>query len=278
VTPVEKSGQVIVVVGNCQAEDIARNMSHVTALQDGSDIHTIALHKTPAVTPEQTAVLQRANHVLAQNIAEFATSGIEAVISEHAKLSRFPYLPLRSLWPFDTFMFGRDELAQADIAAGGVVRFGDGLLGALRKAIPDPEARFQAYRSLDVPMPLAPIERLFEVEAAGLLSLDRTFDMNIGQHIVAHAKERRLFHWIGHANADVYWLLTSLCLRHIGIGESAMPTGLLDAWSTIQAPIHPEVVRRLGLTWLDPEQIYHYAPIGHITWETYIRTYIAHLG
>ncbi len=68
------------------------------------------------------------------------------------------------------------------------------------------------------------------------------------------------------------------CCEKLGIAPELPDPSALDAWGTMQVPIHPAVAEQLGLEWAQPGRHYHYVPMGHVTWEDFTRTYIRHLG
>ena len=69
----------------------------------------------------------------------------------------------------------------------------DGLLARLRREIPDPEARFAAYRALDFPGVLN-YRRLHELEIRRLEAMDRKFDIGLGAFILDNFRQRRILH------------------------------------------------------------------------------------
>ncbi len=87
---------------------------------------------------------------------------------------RYPCVRFASLWPFDAFNGPDDKFARNKDYPNFEFTYFDGLLARLRKEIPDPEARFDAYRTLDVKGVIDP-KRLHTFEEKRLLAMDEKF-------------------------------------------------------------------------------------------------------
>ncbi|MCJ2132485.1 WcbI family polysaccharide biosynthesis putative acetyltransferase [Methylobacterium sp. J-026] len=267
----------IVFVGNCNATDLVSFFSQITSLKDDFEFHPLALHITPTPSPDVQAIVDSAHAVFIQGIAEAERYERESVPPGVARLG-YPNLLRRAFWPFDGLIYGRDRLAEADAAQGGLVRFPDGLLARLRDDVPDPEARFAAYRDLAVPGLVKSFARFLEMENETLGALDATYRCDLGAFIRDNDRTRQLFHWLGHPSGILYRELMAYCCGKLGIAPELPDPSALDAWGTMQVPVHPAVAEQLGLEWAQPGRTYHYAPMGQVTWEAFTRAYIRHLG
>jgi hypothetical protein len=182
-----------------------------------------------------------------------------------------------SLWPFDAWNGPGDKQAYEREAPNLIFPYLDGLLGRLRGDIPDPEARFQAYRTLDVPN-LINYRRLHEMEARRLGSMDQKFDVAIGGFILENFKQKRVFHTTVRPTWEVFSLLMQFVARQVGVTEPvSLASGVDASLRNPQVPIHPKIARDLGVRWADEST--RYLNRGtEVTWESYIRRYIEHYG
>jgi hypothetical protein len=194
-----------------------------------------------------------------------------------AEAIRFPLVRFASLWPFDAWNGPGDKQAYEREAPNLTFPYLDGLLGRLRSEIPDPEARFAAYRLLDLPGVIS-YRRLHEMEARRLGNMDKKFDFAIGDFILENFRQRRLFHTTVRPNWEVFNLLMQFVARQVGVNEPVSLTGGVDAsLRNPQVPIHPKIARDLGVRWVDNTTRYLNRGI-EVTWEAYTRSYIEHYG
>ena len=267
----------VLFVGNCNAHDLSLAFSALDELTGDFAFHHLALHATPVPTPEIRQIAQTAHAVFIQNIAE-AERFRDAHVPSGVRCFGYPNLLRRALWPFDGLVYGRDPLAEADAARAGNIRFPDGLLGKLRTEVPDPEARFVAYRDLKASGINRNFTRLLEMEDEMLTHIDHIFDCQLGRFVREHTRTDQLFHWLGHPSGVLYAALMRYCCEKLGLPGVRPQPSAVDGWSAMQIPIHPRVAEQLGIAWAGPERVYTYAPLGPVTWEQYVRHYIRILG
>jgi Polysaccharide biosynthesis enzyme WcbI len=152
----------------------------------------------------------------------------------------------------------------------------DGLLGRLRQQMPDREARFAAYRDLAVDG-VIDIGRLHDFERRRLEAMDRKFGGGIGQFILDGFRRRRLFHTMVHPAGAVMTLLLRQLAAHLGAAAPGLRSPGLDQLGYLEVPVHPLVAAALGVRWAGPRT--RYCSRGEwLTWEEYVRRYIAHYG
>jgi hypothetical protein len=150
-------------------------------------------------------------------------------------------------------------------------------LGRLRNEIPDPDARFAAYRELGVPGVIN-YRRLHEMEVRRLGSMDKKFDFAIGDFILEKFQQKRVFHTTVRPTWEVFNLLMQFVAKQVGVTEAVSLTPSVDAsLRNPQVPIHPKIARDLGVNWVDDATRYLNRGI-EVTWEGYTRSYIEHYG
>ncbi len=111
---------------------------------------------------------------------------------------------------------------------------------------------------------------------ARLLADDARLGCTIGRHIVANYRRVRLFHAIAHPTAELIGRLAADLADKLGIDVG--PAGLAtykDYMGDYQVPLHPRVIRSLGLAWIDEGTRYNFHNGEHLTFEDYYRRYIA---
>src|SRR6185312_7336919 len=190
---------------------------------------------------------------------------------------RFPLVRFASLWPFDAWNGPGDNEAREQEGPNLNFPYLDGLLGRLRREIPDREARFRAYRSLDVPG-IVKYRRLHELEIQRLAGMDKKFGFAIGGYILENFQNKRIFHTTVRPNWQVFSLLMQSVAKSLGV---TTPIALDETYDASlrdpQVPVHPKVAGDLGVRWADERTRYLNRGV-EATWESYIRSYIAHYG
>src|SRR5207247_3152809 len=125
--------------------------------------------------------------------------------------------------------------------------FLDGLLARLRKEIPEKEARFAAYRALDVPS-MINYRRLHELEKRRLIGIDRKFGIALGEFTLENFQKRQVFHTTVKPNWQIFNLLARYVLNSIGIRAGDMIGQRADiAMRDPQVPVDPKVARDVGV-------------------------------
>jgi len=271
----------IVIIGNCQSETLRQGFVQIEALSKRFDVryHFVQLQKNL----HEFAIrdLETCDVLLIQDIRLWDEFPLQGCVRPGAESHRFPLVRFASLWPFDAWNGPGDRAANDQEAPNLTFPYLDGLLGRLRREIPDREARFDAYRALDLPAELPGVinyRRLHQVEVHRLAAMDKKFGFAIGSFIVENFQNRRLFHTTVRPNWEVFNLMMQFVAKLVGAAEPISLTGSVDAsLRNPQVPIHPKVARDLGVKWAD-ERTRYLNRGQQVTWESYIRSYIEHYG
>ncbi|HYU11557.1 MAG TPA: WcbI family polysaccharide biosynthesis putative acetyltransferase, partial [Stellaceae bacterium] len=196
----------IVIVGNCQAYFVHEAFRRAPALarRYTAKFHFVALPKP--LHELGTRELRQCDLLLVQDIHDWQHYPLRDLVPDGIEIVKFPMLHFASLWPFDQYNGPGDREAYQREWPELTFLYLDGLLGRLRQEIPDPEARFHAYRSLDLPDVVNYI-RLHDFERRRLLAMDRQFGGAIGEFILANFRERQLFYTINHPTLEILALL-----------------------------------------------------------------------
>jgi hypothetical protein len=271
----------IVIIGNCQSETLRQGFAQIESLNRRFDAryHFVQLQKN--LHQFAARDLEACDVLLIQDIGLWDQFPLRHCVRPGAEVHRFPLVRFASLWPFDAWNGPGDRAAFEQEAPNLAFPYLDGLLGRLRKEIPDREARFAAYRALALPEGLPGIvnyRRLHQLEVRRLEAMDQKFAVAIGGFILENFRERRLFHTTVRPNWEVFSLMMQFVAKAVGVSEPIALTESVDAsLRNPQVPIHPKVARDLGVKWIHDGT--HYLNRGReITWENYIRSYIDHYG
>src|SRR5262249_2917721 len=140
--------------------------------------------------------ISRCDILFLQDIQDLKDYPLHQAIPTRAKVVNIPFLRFAAPWPYDDFNGMRDGAARAqDDPALHTSTYYDGMLGRLRRAIPDPRARVDAYRRLAIEGAIDPL-RVLDFEARRLEGLDRRLGTSIGRLILDEFRKRQLFYTV----------------------------------------------------------------------------------
>ncbi|MBV9863186.1 MAG: hypothetical protein JO267_13680, partial [Alphaproteobacteria bacterium] len=267
----------IVIIGNCQCEILRQGFTRVESLSRQFDAayHFITLSDNLLEFARRD--LEQCDILLVQDIKDWDGFVLRDCVPPGVEPIRFPLVRCASLWPFDAWNGPGDKEAQTREGPNLTFPYLDGLLARLRREIADPEARFAAYRSLDVPGVIN-YRRVHAKEELRLAATDRKYGTQIGAYILDHFRQRRILHTTVRPGVEVMNLLMQYVLKCLGVrGDHALPGAMEAILHGPQVPVHPKVAADLGVTWANERTGYLFRG-ETITWETYIRRYIAHYG
>jgi len=267
----------VVMIGNCQSETLRQGFARIEPLNRRFEAkyHFVQLPKN--LHEFAARDLERCDILLVQDIRLWDEFPLRDCIRPGAEIIRFPALRFASLWPFDTWNGPGDREAHDREAPNLTFPYLDGLLGRLRKEIPDRETRLRAYRDLEWPG-IVNYRRLHQTEERRLANIDKQFGIGVGAFILDNFRARRVFHTTVRPNWQTFNLLLQYVVKCVGVTD---PVSLTESYDVLlrnpQIPVHPKVAADLGVTWAD-ERTRYLNRGREITWETYIRSYIEHYG
>jgi len=271
----------IVMIGNCQSETLRQGFAQIESLNRLFDVKYHFVQLPPNLHRFAARDLETCDILLVQDIRLWDQFPLREAVRPGADIIMFPLVRFASLWPFDAWNGPGDRAANDQEAPNLTFPYLDGLLGRLRREIPDREARFDAYRALELPEELPGVinyRRLHQMEVRRLTGMDKQFESAIGSFILENFQTRRLFHTTVRPNWEVFSLLMQFVAKLVGAAEPISLTESVDAaLRNPQVPVHPKVARDLGVNWADEST--RYLNRGRdVTWESYIRSYIEHYG
>lgn len=274
--PPQSARRNVLVIGNCQAETVRQAFMRAAPLADRfrSKYHFVELPKHLHDIGRRD--LADADVLLVQDISDWESYPLREKVRDGIEIIKFPLVRLASLWPFDHYNGPGDKEAYQREWPNLTFQYQDGLLGRLRRQIPDKEARFAAYRRLDMPG-LVNIARLHDFEQRRLLAMDRQFGFDVGAYILERFRHEQVFYTTNHPSGVVFGRLMQWLMRRLGLDERFPTIAQLDQLRRLQVPIHPKVAEALGVRWADENTRYLYEG-RRITWERYTRAYIDHYG
>jgi hypothetical protein len=269
----------IVMIGNCQSETLRQGFTRIEALNRLFDVKYHFVQLPPNLHEFAARDLESCDILLVQDIRLWDEFPLRDCVRPGAEVFRFPVVRFASLWPFDAWNGPGDRAAHDREAPNLTFPYLDGLLGRLRTEIPDREARFRAYRSLEWPATLPGVinyRRLHQIEIRRLAGLDKQYGFSIGSFILENFRNRRVFHTTVRPNWEVFSLMMQFVARLVGTAVPISLTEDIDVQlRNPQVPVHPKVARDLGVKWADESTTYLYHG-RQVTWESYCRSYIAH--
>jgi hypothetical protein len=266
----------VLVIGNCQAETIRIGFEKAEPLRARFKAKYQFVGVKEYLHRRAIQELRECDVLLVQDIREWESYPLKEFIPDGIEIIQYPLLSFGSLWPFDHHSGLPDNEAHQREWPNLTFLYLDGLLGRLRGELADHEARFAAYRDLNIPG-LVNFVRLHDFERRRLLQLDERFGGGIGQYILDNFQTHQLFYTIAHPSGDLLSKLMQRLMELLGVDEPFPLVAELDHLKRQQVPVHPKVAKALGVTWADEATLY--AHEGRtITWETYVRAYIAHYG
>jgi hypothetical protein len=267
----------IVILGNCQAETLRQGFLDNEVLNRRFDARYHFVELSKKLYEFAARDLERCDILLVQDIRLCEAFPLRDRLRPGAETIKFPALRLASPWPFDSWNGPGDREAHDREAPNLTFPYLDGLLGRLRKEIPDKEQRLQVYRSLEWPG-IVNYRRLHQTELRRLANMDKQFGISIGAFIVDNFQKRRIFHTTARPNWQTFGLLMQGIAKWLGVTD---PVSLAESSDVLlrnpQIPVHPKVARDLGIVWANENTRYLNHGRGMV-WEEYVRSYMDHYG
>ena len=263
-------------VGNCQAELLQRAFTKVvpaTGFTTFYHFSELAEHQRASAHAE----LSGCDVLLMQDIQDLDAYPLRQSIPSEAKIVEFPFLRFASPWPYDDFNGLRDAVARSqDDPALHTTTYYDGVLGRLRRTLPDPQARFEAYRAHRAQGMVDPI-RVHDFESRRLEALDDRFGCRIGQFILENFRDTQLFYTVNRPGAAVLQLVLDYICDELDVDRPSAPSEMLDELNQTQVPVHPFVAQSLSMSWVNESRLYKDGG-RDVTWESFVRGYIQRYG
>jgi len=267
----------LVFIGNCQCSVLTQAFNQTESLNRIFEAKYHFVQLLPNLHEFAQRDIEECDVLLIQDVDLWNSFPLRHCIRPDTETIRFPLVRFASLWPFDAWNGPGDREAHDREAPNSTFPFLDGLLGRLRRDIPDREARFLAYRALEREG-IVNYRRLHALEERRLLKIDQTYDCRIGEFTLENFRTRQVFHTTVRPNWQGFNLLLRSILKPLGISGPDPLSQTADATLKVpQVPVHPKVARDLGVKWAD-ERTRYLAFGQELTWENYIRRYIDHYG
>lgn len=266
----------LLVFGNCQGSLLADALRQHSAFARHFTVKHHYMELQPNLHEQGRRDLAESDLLLIQDIREWNDYPLRADVPPDLPTLRYPCVRFASPWPFDAFNGPDDKIARNRDYPNFEFTYFDGLLARLRKEIPDPEARFEAYQSLEIDR-IIDVNRLHKFEQMRLEGMDRQFAGEIGAYVLDRFKTKQVFYTTAHPNGHIIKTLVQTVTRELGLSLKFWWPGPFDSLRRLQIPVHPLIGSRLGIRWAHADR--KYLVKGEwIRWEDYVRRYIAYYG
>ena len=253
----------IVVYGNCQAGAVFNTLNCTPVISDDYQLIYHDLWPDTERLEKECLEMVSADIVLIQSISNWRNHPLCGKMPDNVRVIEFPFVYFAAIWPFDSFVFGPDKrmlsAKQLFSAQGFVVPHPteDGLIARLREIDDDPALIYKKYLDWDHSF-LSNIVRYASFEEARLLKMDRDMGMTIGKYVIDNYRQKKLFHALIHPTWDLIERLSLGILNKIIPGFSMKDVGSHpDYCSTHEVPVHPKIIRDLGLDWVSENDYYN---------------------
>ena len=270
----------MVFAGNCHAATLTNLFQRTSAIADDWSISWFDPGAKGEARDRQLDDVRRCDVLIKQDIANVREHDAWALLRPNVTEFRIPFYYYGALWPFDAWQNGPDPASGPDLPANQKFAYRDFLLGQFRSRFPDPEERFRHYRDLDVPVAgVKDIDTYAAYEERRLHLVDRLTGCTSGAFILENARKRRLFHTVTHPTLEFSKHQCEDIFRMLGFNQTAADINYRsDDLAYYQVPLHPAVIRKLGVAWADDDTTYIFWRTRHLTWESYVRGYIEMYG
>ncbi|WP_439493708.1 WcbI family polysaccharide biosynthesis putative acetyltransferase [Bosea sp. (in: a-proteobacteria)] len=266
----------LLIFGNCQGSLLAEALRNHSGFARHFTIKHHYMELPPNLHEQGRRDIAESDMLLIQDIREWEHYPLRAEVPSDLPSLRYPCVRFASPWPFDAFNGPDDKVARNRDYPNFEFTYFDGLLARLRKEIPDPDARFKAYQSLEVDR-IIDVTRLHRFEQTRLEDMDRRFDGGIGAYILDRYKTKQVFYTTAHPNGHILKTMVQTVSKELGVSLRFWLPGSLNSLRRLQVPIHPLIAARLGIGWAHADR--KYLVKGEwIRWEDYVRRYITYYG
>jgi tetratricopeptide (TPR) repeat protein len=265
--------KLIVFIGNCQAQTLAKLYSDMIAPRTGETIHYIASYQP---TDAAAARLVAEADVVVRQVLDFVPS--TNALPTSARLVLFPLISAAFLWPCSGSRHPRSAPApHLDQAGPYSAELGDSFLDRMiARGVPADEA-VEIYLATDLPA-LRHVDRMREL----VLDKQHQRDVSCGGYPFAETIDGRigsepLFRTAHHPAMTLTLLLAMEVFERMG--ASAESLAAISAYRgnlfpPTEAPIHPAIASHFGLTYADAQTRYRFHDEGGFTFAEFARRYM----
>jgi Flp pilus assembly protein TadD len=262
----------IVFFGNCQAEVLAQVFQRrIGPLVDASA--QFVDHSKEGAKEDVRKLLRHADAFVEQRFDLPSTIETDDLGPQTCRIA-FPMVSAGFYWPYANQPHIRNERPWDPPYPA---ELGDRFLnGLIAKGTPTNDAVAE-YLALDVPG-RSGLDRLVELYIQRQRVRDDDTGLDVAGFIEAKYRDQHLFLTPGHPETAIFKLIA----HHVYDQLEVPPSLQEQAFSALretpfpltQLPIHPSVIKHLGITFANEETRYKYFDEGHYTFEEYIRRYM----
>ena len=265
----------VVVIGNCFSEALVSGLSSATRAANRFQFVAIPLHLKSLNDEMSRRWIASSTYVFVQQLGGVDWSALHETLPSDCQMFHYPDIILRSPWPFSASSGHPDAVAK--VFPQNRIRHFDGALAHLRIIEPDHQRRFQRYCDLDFGW-TDKIDQAERMQDDILSSMDHASGTGLGAFVKNNYRSRRLFYSTTHASALFFQELCGFAWRKLDLPEPVPAFTGIDSWNDWSVPVHPRIAQHLRLTWADENTYYLYRSLGELTWEAWVKNYIATFG
>lgn len=264
--------RLIVFVGNCQLDGLARLYRRVAA---GPEEDVVYLASYQEADADQRALVARAD-VLLRQVLEFAP--VVGELETSAEVHLVPHIGAAFLWPCTGRAHPRNAPAPfLDESGPYPAELGDSFLDRLIATGVPAEQAAQTYLATDIAS-VRSAARMAEIMLERQRARDRLCGTGFADLISERFRDEQLFLSPNHPAPPLAAILANEVFRRIGVTAevlaglaAAPPDGLFPPTET---PIHPSIIAQFGLTFVTRDSRYRYFNEGRFSCAEFAARYM----
>lgn len=266
--------ETIIVFGNCMARAVARDLN--AALGGAVRFEICPISPNRRMSPRIRALLPSMRRVVVQDNSHLADYNLPNLLPPGCRQIGMPQPVLRSPWAWNWRLFP-DRLH-----APGVVKlftYHDAGLAHVAEQLgsTDPDRLIAAYRAPDAVL-RGRYAHMLDFDTRLLEAMDHTYGGDLGAFVLREHLRLKLFDNPGHPAAALRERLAAFVWAALDLPGPCPVITSPPLPEVRQLPLHPAMAEVAGCQYASETALYEYGELGTVTWEGYVRAYLADRG